>query len=114
MNSRRCNLRTNKRQTPSTLEGLTRGKGPVRPFQGRQRFLGVHVRRLHVRLFTVSRFAGLPPSVDLANQLRKDGGRKPSKKPEPDPRERREGSCVPHRPSATLVSFSSIHQERTA
>ena len=38
MNSRRCNLRTNKRQTPINPGGVDRGKSPVRPLQGRLGF----------------------------------------------------------------------------
>jgi hypothetical protein len=44
-----------------TLQGLT--LAPVRPRQGRDGLVGFPVRRFHLRLFTVSRFAGLLPSL---------------------------------------------------
>ena len=66
MNSRRCNLRTKGTKTQSTPPGLTvdrrNDSGPADTPLGRPRaegFLGVCARRLHLRLFTVSRFAGL-------------------------------------------------------
>ena len=46
----------------------------VRPLQGRSGF-SIRIRKLHLRLLTVSRFAGLLRSLDPAYPLRKDGDR---------------------------------------
>jgi hypothetical protein len=46
--------------------------------------MGVGVRRLHLRLLTVSRFAGLLPSLDLAYPLRKEVRRKSSNAADPN------------------------------
>ena len=54
----------------------------VRPLQGRNGLVGFGVRRFHLRLPSVSRFAGPLPS--LAYQLRKDEHRKSSKTPNPN------------------------------
>jgi len=54
----------------------------VRPLQGRNGLVGFGVRRFHLRLPTVSRFAGPLPS--LAYQLRKDERRKSSKTTNPN------------------------------
>jgi hypothetical protein len=55
----------------------------VRPLQGRKVF-GAHVRRLRLRLLTVSRFAGLLPSLGLAYLLRKEASRNSSKTANPN------------------------------
>jgi len=65
MDSRRCNLRTISGKAPSTLEGLTMGRRGESAPPGPTAFLGRRVRRLHLRLSTVSRFAGLLRSLDL-------------------------------------------------
>jgi len=78
MNSHRCNLRTISGKTPSTPEGLTVAvSGPSRAER-------VSRRRLHLRLPTVSRFAGPLLSPDLAYQLRQDARRKSSETPNPN------------------------------
>jgi hypothetical protein len=74
MNSRRCNLRTTSGKTLSTPEGLPWQGSALPGPTGFSRQSGF--RRLHLRLLTVSRFAGLLPSLDLAYQLRRDGPRK--------------------------------------
>jgi hypothetical protein len=63
MNSRRCNLRTQRGRIPQPCNGLT--LGVVRPLQGRRSFR--RFRRLHLRLITVLPSGHLASLFDLTH-----------------------------------------------